>query len=484
MGLSTETSPQLELVVKSPTALSTPVHQDGTRAIFRSCLTAVSAVTLVFSVPAWASVTSGAAPAASPVAALATTVAEINQQIAAALPGGEVVVRDGTYDGASINFTQHGTATQPITLRAQTRGKVIFTGASALTISGEWLIVDGFVWRGARKQNVISFNRAKDCEFRHNALIDSGPEPTVADGSIKLQNSSARNRLLRNRFENLPAQGIRLTCNATNCANVDNQIAYNLFYGKKSSAGSNNGESIQLGSGIIGDVKTVGDLRTVVESNLFEDIAPSAEMISSKTNHNIFRFNTFRNTEDRLVLRMGTHAEVYGNWFINAMGIRVHESFHSIHDNHLEGVNGPAIMLPSGKKTADCYHWPADSVRIVANTIVGTSDNAIEVGGNKMESPGCTYSELPQNGYYEENIIVNFTGNAFWLYAPSNQTYVENIAWPKVGSATGVTFVDPLLIRNAMGAYTSKRFPARGAVMQCRALTVADVGPSSTYACN
>lgn len=49
-------------------------------------------------------------------------------------------------------------------------------------------------------------------------------------------------------------------------------------------------------------------------------------MISSKTNRNIFRFNTFRNTQD--------------------------ESNHSFHDNHMEGVNGPAFMLPSGKPTA------------------------------------------------------------------------------------------------------------------------------------
>ncbi|RKH53761.1 chondroitinase-B domain-containing protein [Corallococcus aberystwythensis] len=436
---------------------------------------AAVAACLSFSAPAQAGVTA--------IAPLATSVAEINQQIAAAVPGGEVVVRDGTYDGASINFTQHGTASQRITLRAQTRGKVFFTGASSLTLSGEWLVVDGFVWKDARKQNVISFNRAKDCEFRHNALINAGPEPTVADGTIKLQNSSARNSLLRNRFENLPAQGIRITCNATNCGNVDNRIAYNLFYGKKSSAGTNNGESIQLGSGIIGDVKTVGDLATVVESNLFEDIAPSAEMISSKTNYNVFRFNTFRDTRDRLVLRMGTNAHVYGNWFINAMGIRVHESNHFIHDNHFEGVVGPAIMLPSGKLADSCYHWPADSVRIVANTVVGASDTAIQIGGNKMESNGCTYSEVPKNGYYEENLLVNTTGGAFELYAPSPQTYVENIAWPQAGASTGVSFVDPLLVRNTLGAWISRRFPARGAVMQCRALTLADVGPSSTFTC-
>ncbi|WP_244237492.1 hypothetical protein [Corallococcus llansteffanensis] len=113
----------------------------------------------------------------------------------------------------------------------------------------------------------------------------------------------------------------------------------------------------------------------------------------------------------------------------------------------------PGRLSPArGPPQSAWYHWPADSVRIVANTVVGASDNAIEIGGNKMESNGCTYSELPQNAYYEENLLVNFTGDAFWLYAPSTQTYVENIAWPQVGSATGVTFVDPLLTRNAMGA--------------------------------
>ncbi|RYE93898.1 MAG: hypothetical protein EOO75_03345 [Myxococcales bacterium] len=257
----------------------------------------------------------------------------------------------------------------------------------------------------------------------------------------------------------------------------------------------NNGESIQLGSGVTYQngkpVKAAGEQRTIVEHNLFEDIGESQEMISNKTRKNVFRYNTFRKNRDRLVLRIGTHAQVYENWFLETEGLRIHESGHDIHDNYMENVSGSAFLLPIGKEGYDsdgnpCLHWPANQVSITRNTVVGTSAPVVVIGSPNGSGGKCTYDQTPAGGVYTDNLFVDFATSAFVQTGTASQTYSGNIAWPKPAkaSSTGVTFQDPQLEKNALGYRVSKTFPERGATLHCRALTVADVGPSSTFSCD
>ena len=90
------------------------------------------------------------AVAASPAAARDLLVKDQAAYVAAvrtAKPGDAIVLADGVWRDFPMLFTGTGTPAQPITLRGQTPGKVILSGASSLRVAGRWLVVRGLVFR-------------------------------------------------------------------------------------------------------------------------------------------------------------------------------------------------------------------------------------------------------------------------------------------------------------------------------------------------
>src|SRR5699024_3049881 len=85
---------------------------------------------------------------------LVATPAELESAITSARPGDVIMMRNGTWRDVAIRFRADGTADLPITLRAQTPGKVIVSGTSYLQIVGDHLVVDGLTFRdGAAPPN-------------------------------------------------------------------------------------------------------------------------------------------------------------------------------------------------------------------------------------------------------------------------------------------------------------------------------------------
>jgi poly(beta-D-mannuronate) lyase len=62
-------------------------------------------------------------------------------------PGDVIILADGTWKDQAIVFGGRGTAERPVTLRAETPGKVVLTGRSTVAIDGEHLIVSGLSLR-------------------------------------------------------------------------------------------------------------------------------------------------------------------------------------------------------------------------------------------------------------------------------------------------------------------------------------------------
>ena len=67
-------------------------------------------------------------------------------------PGDVLVMDDGIWTDQTITFKGKGTAEKPITLRAKTPGKVIFTGDTSLVIDGEYLVVSGLSLKDAKSR--------------------------------------------------------------------------------------------------------------------------------------------------------------------------------------------------------------------------------------------------------------------------------------------------------------------------------------------
>src|SRR5688572_22214841 len=71
------------------------------------------------------------------------TIKELDNAINDAQPGDTITLRNGAWGDFDILFDAEGTAESPITLRAQTPGKVVISGPTALRIGGRHLAVSG-----------------------------------------------------------------------------------------------------------------------------------------------------------------------------------------------------------------------------------------------------------------------------------------------------------------------------------------------------
>ncbi|MEA2734145.1 MAG: poly(beta-D-mannuronate) lyase, partial [Humisphaera sp.] len=81
---------------------------------------------------------------------------ELRANIAVARPGDVIVMRDGEWKDVFIDITN------PLTVRAQTPGKVILSGQSKLRLAAPDIVVDGLVFAGGalsdKDGQVIHFN--------------------------------------------------------------------------------------------------------------------------------------------------------------------------------------------------------------------------------------------------------------------------------------------------------------------------------------
>ena len=108
-----------------------------------------------------------------------------SEAVSAALPGDVVVLTGDVHQDFRLDINGKGTSQQPITFRAQTPGKTRFTGDAHLDISGEHVIVEGFVFDQAWGQSIVEFTGATHCRLSNCAFLDCGdPKRTYRKGRI------------------------------------------------------------------------------------------------------------------------------------------------------------------------------------------------------------------------------------------------------------------------------------------------------------
>lgn len=97
-----------------------------------------------------------------------------NDVIKNAKAGDTIVLANGTWNDFEIVFTGKGTKLKPITLTAETKGKVILSGNSNLRLAGEYLVVSGLVFKDGftPSSEVISFRRNKDDLAFHSRVTE------------------------------------------------------------------------------------------------------------------------------------------------------------------------------------------------------------------------------------------------------------------------------------------------------------------------
>src|SRR3954464_4609181 len=94
-----------------------------------------------------ATVVTSPAPVALATQHTASNGTEVERAAAEAKPGDEIVMVDGQWKDQAIRFVAKGQEGKPITLRAQTPGKVVLVGKSSLVVEGSCGVVSGLSFK-------------------------------------------------------------------------------------------------------------------------------------------------------------------------------------------------------------------------------------------------------------------------------------------------------------------------------------------------
>ena len=221
---------------------------------------------------------------------------ELQAAIAKANPGDEIIMKNGVWKDLQIKFYGTGTKDQPITLRAETAGKVTIEGKSNLQIGGTYLVVQDLHFKNGytpsksviqfkiNNDSIANFSRVTHC------VIDEFTQPNREDTDHWVELWGRNNQLDHCSIIGKSNFGptVRVFLNGNENIYNYHQIVYNHF-GPRPRKGGPHGETLQ-----IGDSNTsMAPSYTNVSNNFFDRCNGEVEIISNKSNFNEFRNNIF-----------------------------------------------------------------------------------------------------------------------------------------------------------------------------------------------
>ena len=413
-----------------------------------------------------------------------STVNELNAAIASAKPGQTIVMKNGIWKNAVIDFNSKATAADPVTLCAQTPGKVILRGNSMLTFSKPNLIVDGLVFKNGKIDggSVINLN-SDNCRLTNSAIINYNPDDfKTAYYWVYFQGSHNRmdhcyfngknnmNPVVQNYEENARYN------------QVDSCWVKDIPYVKHA-----NGREIFRIFGY-GHADQTGDdgAYFTIEYNLFDHAdGEGTEIVSLKSNYNMVRCNTVIASKGGLVGRRGKFNTFEGNFIFGlneegTTGIRVAGSNHRVVNNYIADVAEDGLRLMTGefyeksltshfapKKKELAKYLQVKDGYFANNTIVNCGGFGMDIGfAYENHWPNLQMVLMPENNHILNNVVYNCKDNAIHIAIQDKNPPLDvftfkpnifegNIIW---GSKMNVAMPDGVKVKNPIFSFSKDGF--------------------------
>ena len=374
-------------------------------------------------------------------AELVKNLEQFNKAVANVKPGGEIVLADGTWSDVELVFKAKGTPKKLIELKAQTPGKVIITGQSNLSFSGEYLVISGLVFKDGSTPTgeVVSFRTSKDDVANHtrvtNIVIDNFSTVDRPMSDLWVAMYGKNNRFDHNSLVNKRNRGVTLAVRMNTEASRKNNhlIEYNYF-GPRQILGSNGGETLRIGTSHFSREYS----NTTAQYNYFDRTNGEHEIISNKSSGNSLINNVFFETQGTLTMRHGHFTKVEGNYFLgngkpNTGGIRIINESQSVSNNYMYGLTGTrlrgALVIMNGVPNSPPNRYDPVIDSAMNNNIVIDS-GFIELGAGSDEER----SAPPTTSEFKNNIILGKT--TFNLYDDmSGIAFKDNVLTEKANAS-------------------------------------------------
>lgn len=350
-------------------------------------------------------------------------------------PGDSIVIADGQYENWMVDLYSRGTKEKPVTIQPESPMGVTFTGVSHFSITGSYIVVDGFRFdRCELEHNLLEFGRSDHCRIENCVFQHSGGNRAV----VGIKAGARNNEILSCTFDDIAARSINLNINETiyqDGVPTGNVIRNNLFRDIPP-ANANGRETIKIGT----NQPTFGHVRVeaIVEGNRFLRCDGEAEIISNKCAGNIYRRNFFEQCKGELVMRGGHDCLIESNRFVDCSGgIRICGTGHTVRENVIINSRGTGIRLYYGMTKEQGGHYQAAGGCVITNnTIVGAQRAGILIGDgrNRDQQEKGIQNIAPEGNRVLNNIIVGSTGDLLLAnHAPNN--LIEGNLFHKTGDA-------------------------------------------------
>jgi parallel beta-helix repeat protein len=414
--------------------------------------------------------------AAAGIEVLVSTDDQLKKSIASAKPDDTILIRNGTHRDWRIALHASGTSAAPVTLKAQTPGGVRFAGNVRVEITGQHLVVSGFLFEDAvssKHRSLVEFRNAQHCRLTDCAFVRCGDPNSTFTRTINVTYGSRNNRVDHCYMTGTLSMGMGVVVRGSESGrgNTDNKFDHNHFKDIRR-LNSNGQEPIQLGQ----DQTAFGSvsLRAVVEYNLFDNASGDSEIISNKSADNTIRYNTLRDSKAGICLRGGQNTLVEGNYCLRTRGIRIYGEGHTIVNNYLEETDC-GICLPAGQyrpgeftsRDVSGSYQVATDVLVAHNSIVNPQGPGIELGDLRgQKHAGVVRSLSPERIRLANNLITGKTSVLISNEGGRDVKWQSNLVWPRGNAKSGLSHpgiiqTDLKLLPHGDRYVPSPRSPAR-----------------------
>ncbi|KJD37197.1 alginate lyase [Tamlana sedimentorum] len=355
-------------------------------------------------------------------ALLVKDVTEFNTAVKNANPGDTITLVNGVWKDVELVFEGKGTKEKPITLTVETKGEVTLEGNSNLQLAGEYLIVDGLVFKnGYTPTNaVISLRKSRE-EIANNSrltncVIDNynNPERQVQDYWITIYGKN--NRIDHNHIVGKKNLGVTMIVGLdTEESRANHHRIDHNYFGPRPTYGNNGGETLRIGT----SHHALENSNTLVESNYFDRTNGEHEIISNKACQNTFKYNTFFECTGTLTMRHGNETLVDGNVFIgngkpSTGGVRLINESQTVINNYHIGLTGyrfrgAFVMMNGVPNSPPNRYVPVINSKVNNNTFINCDHIQLCAGSDAERSTAPKTSEISNNIFYHESKSDLFT---------------------------------------------------------------------------
>jgi chondroitin B lyase len=356
----------------------------------------------------------------------------IYQAVKKVKPSGILQIADGTYKDIKLIISNSGKPDLPITIQAENPGKVFFTGDAKVEMRGEHLVLEGIWFKDGNRDiqkwkshgpGLVamygSYNRVTACVFdcfdeANSAYITTS---LTEDGKVpqycRIDHCSFTDKITFDQVINLNNTAKAIKDGSAGGPAMYHRVDHCFFANPQKPGNAGGGIRIGYYRNDMG--------RCLVDSNLFMRQDSEAEIITSKSQENVFYGNTFLNCQGTMNFRHGDHQVAINNFYMGNDdkfgygGMFVWGSKHVIACNYFElpetikSRGNAALYLNPGPVASE--HALAFDMLIVNNEFINVNGYAIHF--NPLDERRKEYCAVNQLKFETPHQLV-IEGNLFF----------------------------------------------------------------------